>query len=87
LFHVEITSEVERPIPVRERLVTRAQDWKWSNARALFAGEDNHVVTVGSALERTEDFRRFLSEDFDEAFTYAALRKAEGLGRPIGSRA
>ena len=27
----------------------------------------------------------FLSEDLDEAFTYAALREAEGLGRPIGS--
>lgn len=28
----------------------------------------------------------FLGEAFDEAFTYAALRKAETLGRPIGSR-
>lgn len=43
------------------------------------------MVTVGPALERTGDFHAFLSEDFDEAFTYAALRKAEGLGRPIGS--
>lgn len=30
--------------------------------------------------------RREIPEEFDEAFTYAALRKAEGLGRPVGSR-
>jgi hypothetical protein len=28
---------------------------------------------------------RFLGEEIDEAFTYAALRKAKTLGRPIGS--
>ena len=73
--------------PVRARLVQRAQDWPWSSTRALLAGQDDHVVTVAPALERVGDFQAFLSDDFDEAFTYAALRKAEGLGRPIGSRA
>ena len=73
--------------PVRARLVQRAQDWPWSSTRALLAGQDDHVATVAPALERVGDFQTFLSEDFDEAFTYAALRKAEGLGRPIGSRA
>jgi putative transposase len=72
--------------PVRARLVARAQDWPWASTRALFAAKDDHVVTVGPALKRTGDFRAFLSEDFDEAFAYAALRKAEGLGRPIGTR-
>jgi putative transposase len=28
---------------------------------------------------------RNLGETFDEALTYSQLRKAEGLGRPIGS--
>lgn len=31
------------------------------------------------------DFAAFLSEHFDEALTYAAIRKAESTGRPIGS--
>ena len=73
--------------PVRARLVKRAQYWPWSSTRALLAGHDDHVVTVAPALERVGDFQAFLSEDFDKAFTYAALRKAEGLGRLIGSRA
>jgi len=71
--------------PVRARLVTRAADWRWSSTRALLAGADDHVVKVGPALERIGDFAAFLSEDFDEALTYAALRKAESVGRPIGS--
>ena len=71
--------------PVRARLVTRAQDWPWSSVRAHFAEVDDHVVRVAPALDRIGDFCRFLSEDFDEAFTYAALRRAETIGRPVGS--
>jgi putative transposase len=71
--------------PVRARLVVRAEDWRWSSTQAHYAGIDNHVVRVAPALERIGDFKAFLGEEFDEAFTYAALRKAETLGRPIGS--
>ena len=35
----------------------------------------------GSAISKP-----FSGEAFDEAFTYAALRKAETIGRPVGSR-
>jgi putative transposase len=65
--------------------VARAQDWAWSSTRALIAGRDDHVVTVAPALERVADFAAFLGEDFDETLTYATLRKAESVGRPIGS--
>ena len=71
--------------PVRARLVARAEDWRWSSVRAHYAGQGDHVVRVTPALERVGDFRVFLGEDFDEAFTYAALRKAETIGRPVGS--
>lgn len=71
--------------PVRARLVERAEDWAWSSTRALIAGQDDHVVKVAPALERVGDFAAFLGEEFDEALTYAALRKAESVGRPIGS--
>jgi len=42
-------------------------------------------VKVAAALDRVGDFAAFLCEDFDEALTYAALRRAESVGRPIGS--
>lgn len=47
---------------------------------------DDHIVTVAPALERIADFPVFLGEAFDEALTYAALRHAEAIGHPIGSR-
>jgi len=71
--------------PVRARLVKRAIDWNWSSVRALCKGADDGVVTVAPALERVGDFAAFLDEAFDEAFSYAALRKAESIGRPVGS--
>lgn len=35
--------------------------------------------------ERVGDFAAFIGEDIDEASDYAALRKAETIGRPIGA--
>lgn len=71
--------------PVRARLVPQAADWRWSSTRALLAGQDDHVVTVAPAMERVGDFAAFLGEAFDEELTYAAMRRAESVGRPIGS--
>ena len=72
--------------PVRAGLVERAENWPWSSTRALIAGVDDHVVKTAPALERVGDFAAFLGEDFDEAQGYAALRKAESVGRPVGSK-
>lgn len=70
--------------PVRARLVERAGEWPWSSARAHLAGEDDAVVRVAPVLERVGDFARFLDEPFDEPAAYAALRRAETVGRPLG---
>lgn len=71
--------------PVRAGLTKRPEDWPWSSTRALIAGVDDHVVRVAPALARVGDFAAFLGEEFDEALSYAALRKAESVGRPVGS--
>jgi putative transposase len=72
--------------PVRARLTARADDWRWSSVRAHLAGVDDAVVRVAPGLERVGNFKAFLDEEFDEAFTYAGLRKAESVGRPVGSK-
>lgn len=72
--------------PVRARLVARAEEWRWSSTRALLASESDAYVDVAPALERVGDFGAFLGEAFDEAMSYAALRKAESVGRPVGSK-
>jgi len=71
--------------PVRARLLPGAEDWPWSSTQALIAGQNDHVVDVAPALERVGNFQTFLGQDFDEHLTYANLRKAESIGRPIGS--
>jgi putative transposase len=72
--------------PIRcARLVRLAEDRRWSSVRAHLAGVDDHVVRVAPGLARVGDFAVFLGEEFDEALSYAVLRKAESAGRPVGS--
>jgi putative transposase len=71
--------------PVRAGLVARAQDWRWSSVAALLTGEDDAVAKVAPVLDRVSDVAAFLGAQWDEAMGYAALRKAESVGRPIGS--
>jgi putative transposase len=73
--------------PVRAGLAARARDWPWSSARAHLAGVDDSVVTVAPVLERVGDVAAFLSEPCDERAGYAALRRGETIGRPIGDDA
>jgi len=71
--------------PVRARLVDRARDWRWSSVRAHLGGRDDGVTTLAPVHERYPDFANFLSEETD-AETFARLRGAESIGRPLGTR-
>lgn len=73
--------------PVRARLVKRPEDWQWSSVRAHLAGKDDRLVRVAPALERVGDFAAFLAAGVDEGEAFSALRRAESIGRPIGSEA
>jgi putative transposase len=68
------------------RLVDKAEEWEWSSVRAHLAGQSDRFVKVAPALDRIGDFAAFLEEPFDEAASYADLRKAERIGRPVGSK-
>jgi len=70
--------------PVRAGLVERAEDWRWSSARAHLAGADDGVVRVAPVLERVGDFRAFIGDD-EDASAFKALRQSETTGRPLGS--
>ncbi len=71
--------------PVCAKLVKRASEWQWSSSRALCGAEDDGIVTIAPALGRVGDFTAFPDEAFVEALTYTVLRKAERIGRPVGS--
>ena len=72
--------------PVRARLVERPEDWRWSSVRATLAGADDELATVAPVIERTWDFAAFLGNEFDDELGYAAIRRAESVGRPVGSK-
>jgi putative transposase len=71
--------------PVRARLVERAQDWRWSSARAHLEGRDDGLVTVAPLLDRCADRFADMLDDEPDPGTLTALRAAETLGRPLGS--
>jgi putative transposase len=71
--------------PARARLVSRAQDWRWSSVRAHLDQRDDGLVNVAPLLDRCNG--RFVdlidSPAANEAIS--ALRGAETIGRPLGS--
>ena len=69
--------------PVRARLVERPEDWPWSSVRAHLSGCDDGTVRVAPLLSRIGRFAEILEEPVDDR-TFAALRQAEGDGRPLG---
>jgi putative transposase len=72
--------------PVRARLVARAQDWRWSSARAHLRRRDDRATTLAPVLDRYPRFADLLAEGpAPEAFEQ--LRRAETIGRPLGDAA
>jgi len=71
--------------PVGAGLVRRARDWPWSSVGAHLSGQDDALVTVAPLLEHYGDFEEILDRQAEEeASTWAALRKSETTGRPVG---
>jgi putative transposase len=69
--------------PVRARLVTRPEDWKWSSVRAHLTGVDDALVNVRPVLDRIPHLKGLLQPDADEDFS--DLRRSETTGRPLGA--
>jgi putative transposase len=70
--------------PVRARLVSKAEDWPWSNVRAHLAAQDDSLVSVRPVLGRIADFASLVRSDADDP-AFAVLRAAEQTGRPLGT--
>jgi putative transposase len=70
--------------PVRARLVERAEDWRWSSARAHARGEADGVTRLDPVRDRFPRFGELLADAELEPLA-EALRKAETTGRPVGS--
>jgi len=69
--------------PVVAGLVSRAEDWPWSSARAQLAGEDDELATVASLRALILDFAALLAMPTDAATT-SRIERAPTIGRPLG---
>jgi putative transposase len=73
--------------PVRARLAQRAVDWPWSSVHVhLGLCEDDGVTAKAPVLERYPDFADLIAAGEDQVL-FERLRKAEGIGRPLGDEA
>ena len=73
--------------PVRARLVKRATDWRWSSVHDQLSRKRRGLVTdTGPVRERFPRFAKFIEQGEDEALSMA-LRRAETIGRPLGTAA
>jgi putative transposase len=73
--------------PVRARLVARAEDWKWSSVHALLNPRRGDGLTdTAPVRQRVPDFATLINSGEDAELS-GILRKAESVGRPVGSSA
>ena len=70
--------------PVRARLVERAQDWRWSSARAHLRGRDDGLTALAPVRDRFPRFADLLDSE-PEQDLFEPLRAAESIGRPLGN--
>ena len=71
--------------PVRAKLVKRADGWPWSSAAALLKGKDDGLTDVGAVRDQFGDVALLLAEGPEAEMMAMQLRRAETIGRPLGS--
>jgi putative transposase len=70
--------------PVRAKLVKKAEEYRWSSARAHVLGVEDDVLSRETGIKEKEirSYREFIREE--EAEINAAIRRATSTGRPLG---
>ncbi|WP_339747259.1 transposase [uncultured Maricaulis sp.] len=61
--HLYVAARYIELNPVRSGLVSRAEDWPWSSARAHLAGRDDRLTCVSAMLSRTRSWAAYLRGD------------------------
>lgn len=70
--------------PVTAQLVTRAEDYPWSSARAHVQGTPDPVLTHHVLQEQITDWATFLRDPADDTLG-SRLASQGSIGRPLGS--
>lgn len=73
--------------PVRAGLVSKAEQWEWSSARAHLLGREDKYLTLKQWLEGNarEEYKTFLYEKLKEE-EMLSVKRATNSGRPLGKK-
>jgi putative transposase len=71
--------------PVRAKLARRPEDWSWSSARALLKGQSDGLTDTKAVRNQFGDIRVLLGDMPETEALEMALRRAETIGRPVGT--
>jgi putative transposase len=84
--HVQAAMRYVELNPVRARLVTSPEQWRWSSATAHLSGRPDGLTDLTACRARVDDWKAFLAVGLD-ATAHAALQASERTGRALGSPA
>ncbi len=73
--------------PVRSKLCAKPEMWPWSSAQAYVAGRDDGLTRRESYAELCPNIKALLQPSPEKDMAEELLRKAESIGRPLGSAA
>jgi putative transposase len=73
--------------PVRAKLCKKPLDWVWSSAKAYLKGSDDGLTQTTYMHALCPDIKRLLAENVEKSLAEDLLRRAESVGRPLGSAA
>ena len=72
---------------MRAGLVAEARDWPWSSVHVHLSGVDDGVTTPGPLAGRFPNLAGLLDGGADDNDAHDRMRRAESIGRPLGSAA
>jgi putative transposase len=72
--------------PVKAGLVSRAEDWKWSSARAHVEGVTDGLTDVDAVGKHVQNWRAYLTDGPAASGRDDEIEAAMRSGRPLGSK-
>jgi putative transposase len=73
--------------PVRAKLCNKPEQWQWSSARTYLKRQDDGFTETSDFLEQFPSITPLLVDTAEREMADMLLRRAETIGRPLGSAA
>ena len=82
--HLMVAARYVENNPVRAGLCRRAEDWRWSSARAHVLGVDDGLTDVAALGRHIRNWRAYLADGLEAAERNEEIEVAMRSGRPLG---